>query len=117
MTVARALSPRVCVWRSQGDFQHGKRHGYGKYFYADGGVYEGEWVNGKMHGRGVYTFPNGNKYDGEWLDDVKDGYGVLQYVNGERYEGYWKEDRTRGACKCSPRRPLSPQVRGLLEGR
>ena len=34
-------------------------HGYGKYFYSDGGVYEGEWVDGKMHGRGLYTFANG----------------------------------------------------------
>jgi hypothetical protein len=55
-----------------------------RYFYSDGGVFEGEWVDGKMHGRGLYTFPNGNKYDGEWRDDFKDGFGTLQYINGER---------------------------------
>jgi hypothetical protein len=25
--------------------------GWGKYFYADGGIYEGEWVEGKMQGQ------------------------------------------------------------------
>jgi hypothetical protein len=44
-----------------GDWIDGKMHGWGKYFYADGGVYEGEWCDGKMHGKGVYVFPNGNK--------------------------------------------------------
>lgn len=46
---------------SAGDWVDGKMHGWGKYFYQDGGVYEGEWCDGKMHGKGVYVFPNGNK--------------------------------------------------------
>ena len=75
-------------------------HGWGRYIYSDGGIYEGEWIGGKvnqeliacliklqMHGKGTYIFPNGNKYEGEWLEDVKCGYGVLYYVNGEKYEG------------------------------
>ena len=61
-------------------------HGFGRYEYADGGVYEGSWVDSKMHGKGTYTFANGNVYEGEWSKDAKQGYGVLQYVNGERYE-------------------------------
>lgn len=94
----------------------GKMHGTGKYFYADGGVYEGEWVDGKvccsliflvvlrlfsmkllqMHGKGAYVFPNGNRYEGEWANDMKAGYGILFYVNGERYEGYWRDDKAHG---------------------
>ena len=46
----------------QGDFQHGKRHGYGVYSYADGGRFEGEWVDDKVHGRGVSVYSSGNRY-------------------------------------------------------
>jgi hypothetical protein len=34
---------------------------FGRYVYADGGVYEGQWVDSKMCGKGYYVFPNGNK--------------------------------------------------------
>jgi len=32
----------------------GKMHGYGRYVYADGGVYEGQWVDSKMSGKGEW---------------------------------------------------------------
>ncbi len=35
-----SLSRRVCG--AQGDWVFGKRHGYGHYYYLDGGKYEGE---------------------------------------------------------------------------
>ena len=28
------------------------RHGEGKFYYQDGGIYDGEWKENKMHGRG-----------------------------------------------------------------
>ena len=37
--------------RYVGDFLHGKRHGFGRYEYHDGEVYEGLWVDGRRHGR------------------------------------------------------------------
>lgn len=40
---------------------------FGRYVYADGGVYEGQWVDSKMCGKGYYVFPNGNKVRTTWL--------------------------------------------------
>lgn len=34
-----------------GDFVNGERHGYGKFIYAGGAVYDGEWVCNKKHGK------------------------------------------------------------------
>ena len=96
MTVARALSPRVCVWRSQGDFQHGKRHGYGVYTYADGGRFEGEWVDDKVHGRGVSVYSSGNRYEGEWVDGRINGQGTLWYADGDQYQGEWRDGKMHG---------------------
>lgn len=44
------------------------RHGQGKFYYQDGGMYDGNWKNNKM-----------------------DGYGSLYYQSGElAYQGMWK---------------------------
>ena len=51
----------VCE-KFEGEWHAGKMHGFGKYQYADGGVYEGQWLQGKMHGAGTYLFPNHNVY-------------------------------------------------------
>jgi hypothetical protein len=43
------------------------RSGRGKFYYLDGGVYDGEWNENRMHGRGVLYYANGEPaYDGEW---------------------------------------------------
>lgn len=31
---------------------NGLKHGYGKFYYQDGGYYDGTWHFGKMNGRG-----------------------------------------------------------------
>ena len=43
--------------------------------YPDGSVYEGVLVDGKRHGEGKYTFANGAVYDGAWRDDKQHGQG------------------------------------------
>jgi len=54
------------------------RHGYGKFFYQDGGLFEGEWNQNKMHGKGVLSYASGKPaYDGDWLDDKFEGFGAL----------------------------------------
>jgi hypothetical protein len=49
---------------------YGKRHGYGAYFYLDGGRYEGEWVDDRIQGKGKSVYANGNVSGG------RDGEGV-----------------------------------------
>ena len=45
----------------QGEWQQGKRHGRGRYEYADGGGFEGVWVDDRIGDIGVRTFVNGDK--------------------------------------------------------
>ena len=52
----------------QGDWQWGKRHGFGRMMFPDGSRYMGDWVDDRVHGQGEHVYANGNKYNGEWLD-------------------------------------------------
>jgi radial spoke head protein 1 len=54
-----------------GNFEHDKRHGFGKCWYPDGlGVYTGFWANGQRNGLGKMVYSNGEVYHGEWLADL-----------------------------------------------
>lgn len=44
-------------------------HGQGRFWHADGDIYDGEWAFDKAHGYGIYTYVNGAKYEGNWVDD------------------------------------------------
>jgi len=37
--------------RYEGEVVNGIRDGKGKYYYVNGGYYEGSWKDGKMHGK------------------------------------------------------------------
>jgi hypothetical protein len=61
------------------------RHGPGKFFYQDGGMYDGNWVRNKMEGYGKLYYQSGIifislgkiAYDGEWVQDQFTGHGIL----------------------------------------
>lgn len=56
----------------------GLRHGTGKFFYADGGYYEGEWCEGRMEGLGTLYYPSGSlAYLGQWRNDQFNGKGTV----------------------------------------
>ena len=43
------------------------RHGKGKFYYQDGGSYDGEWRENKMCGKGKLLYQSGKiAYDGDW---------------------------------------------------
>jgi hypothetical protein len=79
-----------------GEWQMGKRHGFGKEFDSDGGQkFEGFFYNGLYHGQGILFFPNGEKYQGGFYQGKmhgtngsfvqKDGTKILvNYVNGKK---------------------------------
>lgn len=46
----------------------------------------------KANGTGKFWHADGDVYEGEWEDDKANGYGVYIHVNGAKYEGYWKND-------------------------
>jgi antitoxin component YwqK of YwqJK toxin-antitoxin module len=54
------------------------RHGQGKFFYQDGGMYDGNWSKNKMDGIGALYYQSGKlAYQGMWKEDQFDGSGKL----------------------------------------
>ena len=95
----------------EGETQNGKRHGKGKYTWADGDTYEGDWKDGKRCGWGKLIqygkSPSGEtymkySYDGEWLDGKEHGHGIC--VEGDFgmekmdkvFEGEWVNGKRQG---------------------
>ena len=57
----------------------GMPHGLGKMVYEeDGRIFEGDWRHGRWHGYGKATFSNGDAYDGEYKFDQRHGKGVYR---------------------------------------
>ena len=57
---------------------NGQRHGKGKFYYQDGGFYDGEWNNNKMEGYGILFYQSNHKaYEGQWVNDQFHGFGKL----------------------------------------
>lgn len=54
------------------------RHGTGKFYYQDGGHYDGEWSKNRMSGYGKLYYQSGNiAYQGYWSNDRFNGRGKL----------------------------------------
>ncbi len=49
-----------------GAYKNDKKHGFGKYRWADGREYIGFWENGKQHGYGKYII-HGQSQIGVWV--------------------------------------------------
>eukprot|EP01147_Barroeca_monosierra_P001902 gene1902-4996_t len=62
-------SQYVCRNSYVGEFQHGRRHGNGTFFFAEGSVLEGNWANNIKHGKHIMTFPNGIQRELEFVND------------------------------------------------
>ncbi|KAL4475150.1 hypothetical protein ABPG74_001846 [Tetrahymena malaccensis] len=100
----------------EGEKLNGMRHGRGKFYYQDGGLFDGEWRENKMHGKGILSYASGKPaYDGDWVDDKFEGFGILYNENPAplnqpydfsdfdnveeywtKYEGQFKDDNKEG---------------------
>lgn len=56
----------------EGEYREDKRHGHGKFVWANGKSYEGQWAEGRREGRGLYTDARGKAREGIWENDVLD---------------------------------------------
>merc|ERR1712178_42591 len=97
----------------EGEYQEGKRHGFGVYKWAkyeaseeepdvmkvaldDEGktvfqsTYTGQYVANLKEGEGVFEYPDGSKYQGNWRHDKRHGDGVYWFPNGDIYSGEWR---------------------------
>lgn len=56
----------------------GVREGKGKFYYQDGGFYDGDWRDNKMEGFGILYYQSNRKaYEGLWVNDQFHGQGML----------------------------------------
>ncbi|XP_051814997.1 alsin-like isoform X1 [Acanthochromis polyacanthus] len=87
----------------QGQWREGKIHGFGKYKYATGEVYEGCFCDGQRHGYGMLSSgklakTSSSVFIGHWVQDRKTGYGVYDDITrGEKYMGLWQDDQRHGS--------------------
>lgn len=81
----------------EGDYEAGKRHGFGICYYKEGSVnYVGSWEHGSRSGAGVgYRLSDGTMHAGGWHNNAPQGFGarfdkhgsfldVCTYVDGKR---------------------------------
>ncbi|XP_063743764.1 alsin-like isoform X3 [Eleginops maclovinus] len=86
----------------QGQWRCGKIHGFGKYKYASGQVYEGCFCDDQRHGYGMLSSGklaknSSSVFIGQWVNDRKSGYGVYDdMTRGEKYMGLWLDEQRHG---------------------
>lgn len=80
----------------RGDWEAGRRHGWGHYLHQDGSSYRGEYLYGRKHGYGVCTFPDGSVYDGEWRGGKMTGPATYTYPDGLEFRGMFRDNKKCG---------------------
>ena len=79
-----------------GDWENGKKHGWGEYKHNNGSSYFGEYMCGKKHGFGVCTFPDGSVYTGEWKEGIMVGPASYKYPDNMTFIGLFKDNKKIG---------------------
>lgn len=79
-----------------GQYQHGKRVGYGVEIFPDNSQYVGYFQNDKREGKGRYNFSNGARYDGSFVGNRMCGDGLYTFTNGNTYTGSMENDQFHG---------------------
>jgi len=69
----------------EGDLDHGRFTGEGKYTFPDGTVFQGSFLDGCFHGKGKLIFPNG-VYHGTWVKGQEDGSGQFTFNDGLQFD-------------------------------
>ena len=87
-----------------GEYDEGRKDGFGIFTWSNGRKYVGSWKNGKKHGQGKDLFSDGKTfYEGGWKDGKYHGIGKLynQFDKKKqlKYEGEWKNGREHGKGK------------------
>lgn len=88
----------------RGQWKEGKIHGFGKYKYGSGEVYEGCFCEGQRHGYGMLSAgklarTSSSIFIGQWVHGKKTGYGVHDDITrGEKFMGFWLDDQRHGSA-------------------
>ncbi|PRP83502.1 hypothetical protein PROFUN_04376 [Planoprotostelium fungivorum] len=78
-----------------GDWEKGRRHGFGVRSWANGNKYAGDWVNDVRHGDGVFIYPDGSFYSGK-LEKGQFTFGTYRWSNGRTYKGQFEGIKRQG---------------------
>lgn len=85
----------------EGEYKFDQRHGRGVYKWNDGRIYDGHFSEDKRHGHGIFTWPDGAVYDGNFVNGQREGHGKYTFADGGQYEGSWKDGRYDGFGTCT----------------
>lgn len=84
----------------QGYYKDYKKHGQGKFIFANGDVYDG--MGCEMNVYDIIYMQQYlvnlfiNLFKGEWANDLPSGQGTMLYTNKEQYVGQWEHGRWNG---------------------
>lgn len=80
----------------KGNYKNSHLYGIGKYWYIDGGSYDGYWVNDIPDGQGTAVYSDGSVYVGTFKNSLFHGYGVMNDSVGNKYDGHWVNGKRSG---------------------
>ena len=84
----------------EGEYRFDQRHGRGKYCWSDGRIYDGQFSEDKRHGKGTFKWPDGAIYDGDFVQGQREGHGQYTFSDGGYYTGNWVDGRYEGFGEC-----------------
>mmetsp|Transcript_31613 Transcript_31613/g.46650 ORF Transcript_31613/g.46650 Transcript_31613/m.46650 type:complete len:757 (+) Transcript_31613:66-2336(+) len=84
----------------EGEYKFDQRHGRGKYCWKDGRLYDGEFKEDRRQGKGYFKWPDGATYDGDFVQGKREGYGQYNFMDGGYYKGSWLDGRYEGFGEC-----------------
>lgn len=79
-----------------GEFEFGRRSGFGTLYYKDGATYVGHFRNDLREGKGKQAYANGEVYQGDFFEEMRHGHGKYTYPDGEYYEGQFVFSKYQG---------------------
>lgn len=101
-----------------------KKHGFGKFTWADKSTYNGQFIENNIDGKGiivclicvgVYQWSDGRKYDGDWKNNKMEGRGVFTWPDERKYEGEYFDDKKKGLEYFSGQMEESMKASGRME--
>lgn len=106
--------------RYEGTFAEDRPNGAGKYQFANGDHYEGEVKAGVIAGRGTYVTRAGDRIEGSFAGGLANGVGIYRFASGDRYEGEMVDGKLQGKGRYfakSNDRIEAPFVNGRAHGK
>ena len=106
--------------RYEGTFAEDRPSGAGKYQFANGDTYDGEVKAGVIAGRGTYVTRAGDRIEGSFAGGLANGVGIYRFASGDRYEGEMVDGKLQGKGRYYARnndRIEAPFVNGRAHGK